>query len=105
MVVNIKDFLESTLNNTLANNYLRMFIMLICSVFIGYTLQPVPKWLSNLFDNSNLFKFVVLVAAGITAVYPLDGDELACIVIGAVVILMLFSLFRRVNEDKNGQES
>ena len=53
MVVNVKEFTYAFFNESMVNNYVRMFIMLICGVFIGYTLQPVPQWLSDLFDTSN----------------------------------------------------
>jgi hypothetical protein len=101
MVVNVKEFTHAFLNETLANNFVRMFIMLLCGVFIGYTLQPVPHWLSNLFDTSNLLKFSVLLFAGITAVYPLDGDEIYYIVFGSLFILILFNIFRNYDKKKN----
>ena len=100
MVVNVKEFTHAFLNQTFFSNYIRMFIMLICGVLIGYTLQPVPQWLSNLFDTSNLFKFIILFLTGVTAVYPLDGDEIYHIVFGSLLVLILFSVFRRYDHVK-----
>jgi len=74
--------------------------MLICSVLIGYTLQPVPQWLSNLFDKSNSFKFIILFLTGITAVYPLDGNEIYYIIFGSLSVLILFAVFRKYDSFK-----
>lgn len=100
MVVNIKEFAQAFINQALINNYFRMLIMLMCSVLVGYTLQPVPQWLSDLFDTSNVFKFIILVLAGITAVYPLNGDELYYVIFGAIFILMLLSVLRKYDKKK-----
>ena len=59
-------------NKIFKNNYLRMILLLISSVFMGYTLQPVPKWLNNLFDTSNILKFFILFISGSLVVYPLN---------------------------------
>lgn len=98
MVVNVKEFTNAFFNNSLFNNYVRIFIMLICGVFMGYTLQPVPHWLTNLFDTSNIFKFFILFFAGVTAVYPLDNNEIYYIFFGSLLILVLFSFFRRYDK-------
>ena len=104
MVVNVKEVTHAFLNNTFANNYLRMLIMLLCGVFIGYTLQPVPQWLSHLFDTSNFFKFIVLFLAGLTAVYPLDQNEIYDIILGSLTVLLIFNLLRRFKNDTPHKE-
>jgi hypothetical protein len=71
-----------------------MTVMLTCGVLAGYTLQPVPKWLSNLFNTSHVFKFLILFFAGVTAVYPLDGNELFLVFVCSISILFVFELLR-----------
>ena len=71
--------------------------MLLCGVLIGYTLYPVPPWLSELFNTSQLLKFIVLFMTGITAVYPVNGDELFLVFVCSALILLLFELLRQFN--------
>lgn len=81
-------------NKLLNNDYFRIFFLILTGVFAGYTLQPVPKWLSNLFDKSEIFKFLVLFMVGSVAVHPIDKSKALKITIGAVVVLGLFYLAR-----------
>ena len=81
-------------NNILSNNYIRTFVIIITGVFIGYTIQPIPKWLHNIFDTSNIFKFFVLFYTGVIALYPLTKDKIKWITVGVIVSMYLFRLFR-----------
>jgi hypothetical protein len=83
-------------NNILKNDYIRIFIMLITGVFAGYTLQPVPLWLSKFFDTSNLLKFIVLFLGGSVAAYPLTNHNILIISICSIIILTIFHLFRTI---------
>lgn len=86
------------LQNKLFNNdYFRMFFLLITGVFIGYTLQPVPKWINNLFDNSYIFKFIILFMVGAIALHPLNKTKAFKIIIGTVITLFLFYLARQID--------
>lgn len=85
-------------NRFLENNYWRMSLLLVTGVFMGYTLQPVPKWLSHLFDTSNLLKFCVLFLAGSIAVYPLNPKKMVWVTIGSLVTLMLFDMARKYDQ-------
>ena len=40
------------------NNSIRMMLFIISGVFLGYTLEPVPKTLEKLFKTSIIFKFL-----------------------------------------------
>ena len=73
---------------------LRVFIILITSVWIGYTLQPVPSWASAVFDTSILFKLLVLIMSGWAALHPLEGYTVIYIIGAAIVILGLFEFSR-----------
>ena len=84
-------------NKLLENDYFRIFFLLITGVFIGYTLQPVPKWLNNLFDNSVIFKFIVLFIVGAVAVFPLDKYKTFKVALGAITVLFLFYLTRQID--------
>jgi hypothetical protein len=81
-------------NNIFSNDYIRTFVIIISGVFIGYTIQPIPKWLNNIFDNSQLFKFFVLFYTGAIALYPLTKDKIKWIIVSVLVIMYLFRVFR-----------
>ncbi len=90
-------FVKST-NNILSNDYLRVLLLLITGVFMGYTLQPVPKWLNKMFDTSILLKFIVLFIAGSISLYPLNNNSLMWITIGSILTLVLFQYMRKMDE-------
>ena len=81
-------------NDFLKNNYLRTTLLLISGVFIGYTLQPVPKWLNKVFDTSYLIKFLVLFTVGCTSIYPLNKTNIMWILFGSALTLTLFHFAR-----------
>ena len=85
-------------NSILQNNHLRMILLLVSGVFMGYTLQPVPKWLNNLFDTSNILKFLVLFVSGAIVVYPLTSENIMIVTLCSVIVLFLFQMAR--NYDK-----
>jgi 4-hydroxybenzoate polyprenyltransferase len=90
-------------NLFLGNNYIRFIILMITGVFMGYTLQPVPKWLDNLFNNSHIFKFIVLFLAGAVAVYPITQENIMWIFVASVGTMVIFEMFRKLDDrmDKN----
>ena len=61
---------------------------------MGYTLQPVPKWLNNLFDTSNILKFLVLFISGAIAVYPLTQENIIIVTLCSIIVLFLFQMAR-----------
>jgi len=98
VVSNISDITVKTVNTTFSNDFFKLFSLLLTGIFAGYTLQPVPIWLNNLFNNSNIFKFAIIFIIGITSVYPINKDKIANIFISSVIILAIFSLFRYIDE-------
>lgn len=88
-------------NMLFQNDTLRTTLLIMTSVFIGYTLQPVPKWLNNLFDTSHVFKFIIMMIVGITALYPLDATKLINIIIGSIIVLVLFEASRKYDSKLN----
>jgi hypothetical protein len=81
-------------NYYLKNDYLRIYLLLITGVFMGYTLQPVPKWLSNLFDTSHTLKFFVLFISGCIVVYPVNKNNIKWVTVGSIITLIIFYLAR-----------
>ena len=77
---------------------IRIPLLLLSSVFISYALEPVPPALMNLFQTSNLFKFVVLVTVGLTAfeAEALTGRHIINICVSSVVLLLVFDRWRGV---------
>ena len=82
-------------NKIFKNNYLRMILLLISSVFMGYTLQPVPKWLNNLFDTSNILKFFILFISGALVVYPLNEENIIYVTVCSILVLVIFNVLRK----------
>ncbi len=89
---------SNAINIGLNNDLIRYTLLVISGIFAGYMLQPVPKWLNNLFDNSNVFKFIILVFIGATALYPLDEKKFFNIIIGSIFILVLFAILRKFDK-------
>jgi hypothetical protein len=92
---NINKIIISNINNMFNNDFVRLFSLILAGIYAGYTLQPVPKWLNMLFDKSQLFKFIIIMIIGITAVYPIDNNKLINITLSATIVLMLFEFFRK----------
>ena len=80
------------------NDFFRLLSTLLTGILLGYTLQPVPKWLNNLFDNSNIFKFIIIFITGIISTYPIDTSKIINSFISSVIILVIFFVFRYIEE-------
>lgn len=76
---------------------IRIFAMIIASVMIGYTLQPVPKWLNKLFDTSNVFKFIIIFTTISIVFFPLSPRKLLYCIIFTITTLAIFGLSRKID--------
>jgi len=85
------------INNILDNLLIKTFIIILTGIYAGYTLQPVPKWLNNLFDTNLIFKFIIILLIGITMLHPIDVNKMIIIIVCTVIILGLFEYFRTIN--------
>jgi hypothetical protein len=83
------------INIVLQNEFFRTFLLLLTGVLIGYTLQPVPRWLSSLMDKSHLFKFMILWIVGLVTLYPINKKKLIEITLGSIAVLVVFQLLRQ----------
>ncbi len=92
--------INTNLNWAFSFTPVKVFTLLITSVYIGYTLQPVPSWLNEWFNISFLLKGTVLILAGWTSLYPLEGYTSIYVIIAAIAILGLFEGFRYIDTDK-----
>jgi hypothetical protein len=102
---NLGNMLSTNLNKLFSNDYFRIFIMLVASVYAGYTLQPVPRKLNKMFDTSHFFKYLILFAGSVTALYPLDEKKLAMCVIMPLVVLVVFEMMRRYEKRSSSRKS
>ena len=98
VVNNVADITIKTVNDTFSNDFFKLVSILLTGIFAGYTLQPVPKWLNKLFDSSHIFKFFIIFIIGITSAYPINKNKISNIFISSVVILVIFSVFRYIDE-------
>ena len=80
------------------NDFFRLLSTLFIGILVGYTIQPVPKWLNNLFDNSNIFKFILIFINCIISTYPIDTSKIINSFISSVIILVIFFVFRYMDK-------
>ena len=76
------------------NNSIRMMLFIISGVFLGYTLEPVPKTLEKLFKTCIIFKFLILFITACIYVYPLNIEHIINIVICCIIALVIFEGIR-----------
>lgn len=85
------------------NNSIRMMLFMISGIFLGYTLEPIPKTLDKLFKNSIIFKFIIIFVAGCIYVYPLNIEHIINILVCSIIALVLFEgirMYDKYIEDK-----
>ena len=92
-------------NELLHNDYLRIALLLVTGVFMGYTLQPVPKWLNKLFDTSHTLKFFILFIAGCITVYPVNKNNIIWVGLGSALTLGFFQLARKYDKYLDDKEA
>ena len=85
------------INNILDNEFIKLLLVLISGTFMGYTLNPVPVWLNDLFDNSNIFKVLILIIIGITTLHPINSNSLSIVIITSIFTILLFNMLHLVN--------
>jgi hypothetical protein len=88
--------MSEMVNGILGPQLFRTFLIMVTGVFAGYTLQPVPKWLSHMFDRSFLLKFMILFSWGCVILYPLSNTSIMIIFICTLLTLTLFEILRRM---------
>ena len=95
------DLVTSGANKLFSSDMLRLGVITLGSIYAGYTLQPVPEWLNKMFNESLMFKFVVILLICMTSVYPLTDTKIVQSLMVTVVLLMMFHFFRK--NDKKEQ--
>lgn len=79
-------------------NHVNTAGIILASTAAGYCLQPVPEKINTLFDESNEFKFMVLVGTGIFATKPQNIMELCIIMIIVIMILVALDYLRETEK-------
>ena len=90
----------SFLNILFENIYLKSLLFLLSSVFVGYTLQPVPEWLNHLFNTSIILKFFILFISYVSIFNPMDSKKILISFDCCISILILFEISRRKDVEK-----
>lgn len=88
----------NTLNLILDNLLFKTFLVILTTIYIGYVLQPIPKWLNNLFDTNDIFKFIIIMLVVLTSLHPIDNNKLIVSVVIPIIILYLFKYFRTIDK-------
>ena len=85
-------------NNLFDHHFIKYFIIILTSVYAGYTLQPVPAWINYLFDNSHVFKFMILFLIGLSNFTPFkNNDQIYQLAIVCLTILIIFYFYRKLD--------
>lgn len=69
-------------------------------ILLGYTLQPVPKWMNRIFDNSQIAKFLILMAVGFTMLPSLSTTNVAYLAVICASVLALMHVARTMDKDE-----
>lgn len=89
-------------NQLLSNKYVYIIIFLITTVLIGYTLQPVPLFLNYLFDNSVIFKFVIMFIVVSTYYFSKDNkltnEDFMLSIFISTGLLIILEIFRFIEK-------
>jgi hypothetical protein len=88
-------------NYLLQNQYIRVFVFIVATVYAGYTLLPVPKNLKRMFSESEVFKYFILFFVAASMLHPLDNTKLKICLIVPVFVLLMFRLMRNKSNGKN----
>jgi hypothetical protein len=77
---------------------LRYISVALGAVYVGYTLQPVPKVLDNLFKTSRVFKLACIVVFLMNVMGKLTVNAFLVSLIVALVVLALFEYLRTLDQ-------
>ena len=89
------------LNILLSNNTMRFFVLMVTSVYTGYTLYPVPKFLDELFYSSDIFKYLTLMFLLSTSMYPVTSENIYTILLIPGLVLLFFKLLRKYDTTRS----
>jgi hypothetical protein len=73
---------------------LRYISVALGAVAIGYTLQPIPKVLDDLFKGSHIFKFIWMTIFILNVMGKLNLNTVLVAAVTSVVVLSLFQYLR-----------
>ncbi len=90
--------MSKIINNILSNDLVEIPLTMMLALFVGNSLNPVPKIFEYFLFDSFLFKFIILALFGIRMFHPLDNKRLLKIIIIAFIISIIIEYFRRKNE-------
>jgi len=93
-MVPILAYVANILNLILSNSWTRALLFVVSTVFIGYTLQPIPDSLNRLFNTSTLFKFGVIVVCLACTAWPMSDNDILMILVISALTLYVFELMR-----------
>lgn len=72
-------------------------------ILLGYVLQPVPKWMNRLFDNSQIAKFLILMAVGFTMLPSFSTPNVAYLAVICASLLALMHGARTMDKDEKDE--
>ena len=90
-----------TVNSLLLNSNTKVVLVLLFSIMAGYTLNPVPEMMKNLFNNSHLFKFFVLFMLALLTNAPVNSHKMLLCGVSVIVVLLIFHLVRNYEVSLN----
>ena len=93
--------INNAINTTYEQNpQLKLWVILVTSILIGYVLQPVPEWLNNMFNNNIYLKFYIIFMTGLIWSVPLKDNILVYNFVFALVLLFIMEQARGLDKKK-----
>ncbi len=89
------------INYLLKNNYVRVFVFVVATVYAGYTLMPVPSNFKKMLDKSYLMKYLILFFVAASMLHPLDNEKLKICVVVPIFVLIMFRMMRNRSKGKS----
>ena len=86
--------MDSIINQALSNTNFNILLAIFLAITAGQTIQPVPKVLNYLYNNSFLFKYIILILFGLRVFYPVNNKKIIVVFISAFILLYTLEILR-----------
>jgi len=84
------------LNNILSKDITQTILLFVMTMFGGNTIRPIPEILDYHFQNTFLFKYVVLIFVGFRTLHPLNNKKMILIITLPLVLLCIINILRKI---------
>jgi hypothetical protein len=93
------DCITQNINKIISNDYIRIFMILITTIFSGYIL--IPRWIIDHVHDSDFFNFILLCIIGILVEYPINNKKIFLLTILSLIITIIISVLKKKEKKIN----